>query len=141
MITHPRLVLAAMLGALALASCSSVSSIIPKPPEPVCGSAIDRGSVLVLDMTGYRGDEARIDAAVRERIGDYRILTDEPVWIPRTTVHGNGEYAGSIATVQSIAADWGCNLLLLLDTKMARTGMMVQSRNEERIWLVHAGRR
>lgn len=126
---------------LAVCTTAGCSSILPKPPEPVCGPGIDRGSVLVLDLRAQRGDPARIDAAVRDRVGDYRIMTDEPVWIPKRSASGESEYAGSIATVQSIAGDWGCNLLLLLDSKMDRTGVMVQARNEDRVWLVHAGRR
>ena len=129
---------AGLLAAVAVAACSS---ILPKPPEPVCGAGIHRGSVKVLDMTAYRMDQERIAAAVEEEVGGYRLMTDEPVWIPKRSASGEGAYSGSIATVQSIAADWGCNLLLLLDTKMARTGVMVQARNEDRVWLVHAGRR
>ncbi|MEJ8569150.1 hypothetical protein [Elongatibacter sediminis] len=122
------------------AGCSTVSSILPHGPEPVCGSAIHRGSVRVLDMTAYELNETRISAAIEERVGAYRILTDEPVWIPKRSTHGESAYAGNIATVQSIAGEWGCNLLILLDTRMERTSVRTQSRNESRVFLVHAGR-
>lgn len=132
------LVLIPWLTAGWLAACSS---LLPKPPEPVCGEPIDRGAVRVLDMTPYRRDQSRIAAEVSERVGEYRIMTEEPVWIPRLSATGTGDYAGSIATVQNIAAKWGCDLLLLLDTKMDRTGLLTQARNESRVWLVQAGRR
>lgn len=141
MVNFSRAALAGVFAAILLTACSTVSKILPGTPEPVCGSAIDRGAVLVLDMTGYRMQEDRIAAAVEARVGSYRIMTDEPVWIPKRSADRVRQQSSSIVSVQSIAADWGCNLLVLLDTKMAQTGVMVQARNEERVWLVHAGRR
>lgn len=137
---HAVSILCGILLTVTVSGCSKVASLLPDGAEPVCGSAIHRGSVRVLDMTGYKMDEDAISAAIEAEVGAYRIMTDEPVWIPKRSVHGEGAYAGSIATVQAIAGDWGCNLLVLLDTRMDRTSMRTQSRNEERVWLVLAGR-
>jgi hypothetical protein len=47
----------------------------------------------------------------------------------------------SLVGIRSIAADWGCNLLVLLDVKMGKTGSKLQSQNSDRLWLVEAGMR
>jgi hypothetical protein len=107
----------------------------------VCGPRINPGAVLVLDLTGYEQDEARISRGLEERVGAYRVMTESPVWIPKRSSTGTSGNSGSIASVQSISADWGCNLLLLLDSKMARNELKKQARNESRLWLVEAGMR
>ena len=124
----------------ALCVTTACSSLIPSFPEPVCGPKIDRGAVRVLDLTAYKMQEDLLDEAVRREVGGYRLMTDEPLWIPRRSATGTQGAPGSVAAVQSIAADWGCDLLLLLDTKMERNDLLTQGRKEEQVWLVHAGR-
>jgi hypothetical protein len=134
---YSRFALVGVLAALALVACSSN----PFAPDPVCGPGINPGAVLVLDLTGYEQDEGRIAQAVQKRVGAYRVMTESPVWIPKRSSVGKSGNSGSIASVQAISADWGCNLLLLLDSKMARNELKKQSRNESRVWLVQAGMR
>jgi hypothetical protein len=133
-----RLFLLCLLVAPVLSACSKNLFRVPEPP---CGRSIPRGDVMVLDMTGYKQQPSAIDAAVRAQAGAYQIMTPEPVWIPKRNTSGEADGTGTIASVQSISADWGCNLLILLDTKMARGELKTQARKEERIWLVEAGRR
>ena len=90
-------------------------------------------------MTGYQMQQSQIDEALRNTVGSYRLMTDKAVWIPRRGTTGGDKRPGSITGAKAVAADWGCNLLVLLDTKMARNNIKVQSRNEERVFLVHAG--
>jgi len=124
-----------VLAAGTLASCSS--SLLK--PDPVCGAAIRPSQVLVLDVSSYNQNQSQIAEAVRARTGSYRIMTKEPVWIPKRNSRANEDSPGKLADVQGIAADWGCNLLLLLDSRMGQTAMKTQSRNEARVWLVEAG--
>jgi hypothetical protein len=135
---YPRLALAGLLASTALAACSTN---ILKGPEPVCGAPIDRSAVLVLDMTGYEQQQDKITKAVQEQVGAYKVMTDGPVWIPKKNASRKSRSPASIVRVQSIAADWGCNLLILLDAKMARTELKTQARNEDVVWLVQAGMR
>lgn len=132
-----RFVSLASLVVMVTAACSWLT---PKSTGPDCGPKIDRGAVRVLDLTAYDMQERLIDDAVRKAVGAYRLMTAEPVWIPKRSATGSNGTPGSIAAVQSVAADWGCDLLLLLDTKMTRNELLVQGRNEEQVWLVHAGR-
>jgi len=132
------MILATCVLLLLLSSCSS---IIPRPADPECGNSIPLYAVLVLDVTTYNRREDLIDDAVRQRVGSYRIMTDEPLWIPRKNLSDVTGSAGRITDVQSISAGWGCNLLLLLDSRAARTGLTAQSGEEGVEWLVHAGRR
>ena len=130
-----------MLSLVALAAITAAcSSIMPRSSGPDCGPPIERGAVRVLDLTSYGMQEGLIDDAVRNAVGAYRLMTEEPVWIPKRSATGNPGTPGSIASAQQVAADWGCNLLLLLDTKMTRNELLMQGRNEEQVWLVHAGR-
>lgn len=135
---YPRLVALGLPVVMALSACSSN---ILKGPDPVCGAPIDRGAVMVLDMTGYEQRQDEIARAVQEKVGSYHVMTDSPVWIPKQGSSRKSRSSASIVHVQSIAADWGCNLLILLDSKMARTEVKRQSRNEDVIWLVQAGMR
>ena len=134
---HARLAPVLALAAIFLVSCSS--NLLK--PEPVCGASIATVSVMVLDMTGYEMQEDKIAEAVRKQAGAYRVLTEKPVWIPKRDVSGDSGEMSSLAGIRSIAADWGCNLLVLLEVKMGQTGLKVQSRNENRVWLVEAGMR
>ena len=124
----------------ALGVCACSSSLI-KGPDPVCGASINRSAVLVVDLTGENLPQGQVSEAVRKQAGPYRLMTQEPVWVPKRRGSGNTGYPSSIAGVQSIAADWGCNLVVLLDSKMAQTDVRTQARNEDRIWLVVAGMR
>jgi len=133
-----RLASAGLLVSMTLMACSSN---ILKGPEPVCGAPIDRSAVRVLDMTGYEQQQDKITKAVQEQVGAYKVMTDGPVWIPKLSSSRKSRSPASIVHVQSIAADWGCNLLILLDSKMARTELKTQARNEEVVWLVQAGMR
>ena len=131
----------ASISAFAILVLPACSSSILKGPEPVCGQSISRSDVLVVDLTGQNLERGQVDEAVRKQAGPYRLMTEEPVWIPRRKASGNTGYPSSIAGVQSISADWGCNLVVLLDTKMSQTNVKNQSRNEDRVWLVVAGKR
>jgi hypothetical protein len=134
----PRSALIAFCAVIALGACKSN---ILKSSDPVCGPRIKSYSVKVVDLTPYEPSEALIAAAVREQVGNFQFMTDEPVWIPKRTSAGDYNNTGKIAGVQSIAAEWGCDLLVLLDVKMTKNDLRRQSRNENRTWLVHAGRR
>lgn len=135
---YPRLASAGLLVVMALVACSTN---FLKGPEPVCGAPIDRSAVLVLDMTGYEQQQDKITKAVQEKVGAYKVMTDGAVWIPKRAPSGPSKSQASIVNVQSIAADWGCNLLILLDSKMGQTERKRQARNEDVIWLVQAGMR
>ena len=137
----PRLASAGLLVIMPLAALVACSTNILKGPEPVCGAPIDRSAVLVLDMTGYEQQQDKITKAVQEKVGAYKVMTDGAVWIPRRAPSGKSKSQASIVNVQSIAADWGCNLLILLDSKMGQTERKRQARNEDVIWLVQAGMR
>jgi len=128
-------------GALLLVTLMGCSSSLIKGPDPVCGASISRGGVLVVDLTDENLPQGSVDEAIRKQAGSYRIMTEEAVWIPKRRGSGNTGYPSSIAGVQSIAADWGCNLLVLLDSKMSKTDVRTQARNEDRVWLVVAGKR
>ncbi len=138
---YPRLVLVGLLALISLGSLVACSSNILKGPEPVCGPGIERSAVLVLDMTAYNQNQDEIAKAVQEKVGAYRLMTASPVWIPKKGSSRKMKSTASIVRAQSIAADWGCNLLILLDSKMARTEVKTQSRNEDVVWLVQAGMR
>jgi len=141
---HPRLGLVGLLAGMSfcvLGMMVACSSNIFKGPDPVCGPRIERSQVRVLDMTGYEQNQDEIAKAVQEQVGGYHLMTQTPVWIPKNSSSGKMRSAASIVQVQSIAADWGCNLLILLDSKMARTERKRESRNEDVVWLVQAGMR
>jgi len=137
----PRLVSAGLLVLISLAVLVSCSTNILKGPEPVCGAPIDRSAVLVLDMTGYEQQQDKITKAVQEKVGTYKVMTKGAVWIPKRTTSGKSKSQASIVNVQTIAADWGCNLLILLDSKMGQTERKREAQNEDVIWLVQAGMR
>lgn len=120
-----------------LVSCSS--NVLK--PDPVCGPSIAQVSVMIVDATGYEMQRDKIDAAVKQQAGSYRIMTEKPVWIPKKGVSGNASELSSLVGIRSIAADWGCSLLVLLDVKMGKTGSKLQSQNSDRLWLVEAGMR
>ncbi|MGH8035448.1 MAG: hypothetical protein ACREO9_09495 [Lysobacterales bacterium] len=134
---YARLALVLAFAFCALVSCSSN----PLKPEPVCGPGIAQVAVMLVDATGYEMHQDKIAEAVRQQAGAYRLMTAKPVWIPKKGVSGNSGEFSNLVGIKSIAADWGCNLLVVLDVKMGKTGFKLESRNEDRIWLVEAGMR
>lgn len=129
------------VSAITVLGAYACSSSVLTGPDPVCGPSINRGAVLVVDLTGENLPQGEVSEAVRKQAGAYRLMTEEPVWVPKRRGSGNTGYPSSIAGVQSIVADWGCNLVVLLDTKMSKTDVRTQARNEDRVWLVVAGMR
>lgn len=109
--------------------------------EPVCGPSIAQVAVMIVDATGYDMQSDKIAEAVKQQAGNYRIMTEKPTWIPKKGVSGNSSELSSLVGIRSIAAGWGCNLLVLMDVKMGKTGSKLQSQNSDRIWLVEAGMR
>lgn len=123
--------------ALLLGACSAFD---PKNTNPYCGEAIDFHRVLLVDMTSYNLQEERISQALREQLGEYRLVTDKPVQIPRDYAFWNRDNIKGIAGAKAEAAEWGCNLLVLLETRAARSTVGgFQGRTEDRVWLVHVG--
>jgi hypothetical protein len=123
--------------ALMLGACSAFD---PKNTNPYCGEAIDFHSVLLVDMTAHNLQEQRIAQALDEQLGEYRLVTDQPVQIPRDYAFWNRGNIKGIAGAKAEAAEWGCNLLVLLEVKAARSSVgSLQGRTEDRVWLVHVG--
>lgn len=120
-----------------LGACSAFD---PKNTNPYCGEAIEFHRVLLVDMTAYGMQEERVSQALREQLGEYRLVTDKPVQIPRDYAYWNRDNINGIAGAKAEAASWGCNLLVLMDVKAARAGVGgLQGRTEDRVWLVHVG--
>jgi hypothetical protein len=128
----------ALCAVITLGACKSN---FLKSSDPACGARINSYSVTIVDLTPYDLSEGQVAAAVREQVGNFRFMTEEPIWIPKRSMSGDIHSSGKIAGVQAIAAEWGCDLLVLLDMKMAQNELRRQSRNEGKTWLVHAGRR
>jgi hypothetical protein len=123
--------------ALLLGACSAFD---PKNTNPYCGEAIDFHRVRLVDMTSYEMQEERISQALREQLGEYRLVTDTPVQIPRDYAFWNRGNIKGIAGAKAEAAAWGCNLLVLMETKAARSTVGgLQGRTEDVVWLVHVG--
>lgn len=123
--------LASLLGA-----CSMFD---PKNTNPYCGESIPIQSVQIIDMTSYQNPDAQLDGVLRELFEDYRLVTEKPVQIPRDYAYQNRNNVTGIAGAKSEASQWGCNLLVLMQVKAARTGVSVQARNEDKAWMVHVG--
>jgi hypothetical protein len=122
---------------LLLGACSAFD---PKNTNPYCGEAIDFHRVLLVDMTSYNMQEERISQALREQLGEYRLVTDKPVQIPRDYAFWNRDNVKGIAGAKAEAAEWGCNLLVLLETRAARSSVGgLQGRTDDLVWLVHVG--
>lgn len=124
---------------LVLASCSALD---PKNADPRCGDPIDFQQVRLVDMTAYSRQEDRFEQALQAEVGNFRLVTESPVQIPRDYAFWNSQSIHGIAGAKSEAASWGCNLLVLMEVKAARKGVGgLQSRVEDRVWMVHVGTR
>jgi hypothetical protein len=123
----------------AVAVLGACSVFDPKNTNPYCGEAIDYQRVQLVDMTSFDMQEDEINAALQARFGSYRLVTDKPVQIPRDYAYWNRNKISGIAGAKTEAAQWGCNLLVLMEVKAARSGVGVQARNEDRVWMVHVG--
>lgn len=122
---------------LVLGGCSAFD---PKKTNPYCGAAIDFHRVMLVDMTSYDMQEDRISQALRAQLGEYRLVTDKPVQVPRDYAFWNRNNIKGIAGAKAEAASWGCNLLVLMEAKAARASVGgLQGRTEDRVWLVHVG--
>lgn len=122
---------------LMLAACSAFD---PKNTNPYCGERIDYHRVLLVDMTSYNMQEDKVSQALQQKLGNYRLVTDKPVQIPRDYAFWNRDNIKGIAGAKAEAAEWGCNLLVLMDVKAARSGVGgLQAPVEDRVWLVHVG--
>ncbi len=119
-----------------LASCSAFD---PKSTNPYCGEAIDYQQVMVVDMTSFDMQESTVSSALQAKLGNYRLVTVKPVQVPRDYAYWNSRNINGIAGAKSEAAQWGCNLLVLMEVKAARSSVGKQARNEERAWMVHVG--
>lgn len=119
-----------------LAACSAFDS---KNTNPYCGAPIDYHRVQLVDLTAYDMQQDKINAALQSKFGNYRLVTEKPVQIPRDYAYWNSKNIKGIAGAKSEAAAWGCNLLVLTGVKAARGGAAGQARNEERVWLVLVG--
>ncbi len=119
---------------------SACSAFDPKNTKPYCGESIDFHRVRLIDLTAYDLQRDQIDAALKKELGSsYRLVTDKPVQIPRDYAYWNRGNINGIAGAKSEAAQWGCNLLVLTEVKAARSGVGVQARNEDRVWMVLVG--
>ena len=136
--TYLRIAATALCAVVALGACKSN---ILKSSDPACGARINSYAVQIVDLTAYDLSDGQVASAVREQVGNFQFMTEKPIWIPRRTMAGDDHKSGKLAGVQAVAAEWGCDLLVLLDVKMAQNELRRQSRNESRVWLVHAGRR
>jgi hypothetical protein len=121
------------------ATLSACSAFDPRNTRPYCGEPVDFHSVRLVDMTSYNLQEDKITAALQQELGSYRLVTDKPVQIPKDYAYWNRDQIGGIAGAKSEAASWGCNLLVLMEVKAARSGVGDQARNEDRVWMVHVG--
>jgi len=111
----------------------------PKNTNPYCGESINFNQVELVDMTAFDLQEDKITAALQAKLGNYRLVTEKPVQVPRDYAYWNSRNIKGIAGAKSEAAQWGCNLLVLMEVKAARTSGGVQARNEDRAWMVHVG--
>lgn len=124
-------------GSLVMGSCSMFD---PKSTHPYCGEPLDFQQVRLVDMTAYDMPEDRMMQVLKSEVGEYRLVTDKPVQIPRDYAFWNSSAVNGIAGAKSEAASWGCNLLVLMQVKAARNGVGgLQSRVEDRVWMVHVG--
>ncbi|MDZ4728474.1 MAG: hypothetical protein SH820_00830 [Xanthomonadales bacterium] len=119
-----------------LGACSMFD---PKNTNPYCGESINFNQVELVDMTAFDLQEDKITAALQAKLGNYRLVTEKPVQVPRDYAYWNSRNIKGIAGAKSEAAQWGCNLLVLMEVKAARTSGGVQARNEDRAWMVHVG--
>jgi hypothetical protein len=124
-------------GSLLVGSCSMFDS---RNNYPYCGEPIDVHQVQLVDMTSYNQQESRIETALKEQYGNYRLVTDKPVQVPRDYAYWNRNQVNGIAGAKAEAAQWGCNLLVLMEVKAARATVGgLQGRTEDRVWMVHVG--
>ena len=121
-----------------MAACSAFD---PKKTNPYCGSKIDFQAVHIVDLTSYRNPDEQLSSVLRQQFPNYRLVTEKPVQIPRDYAYVNRDNIKGIAGTKSEAASWGCDLLVLMEVKAARTGIGVQARNEGKAWMVHVGTR
>ena len=122
--------------AAVLGACSAFD---PKNTNPYCGESIDYQQVVLVDMTSFDLQEDQINAALQAKFSNYRLVTAKPVQIPRDYAFWNSNNIKGIAGAKTEAAAWGCNLLVLMEVKAARSSVGKQARNEERAWMVHVG--
>ncbi len=122
--------------AASLAACSAFD---PKNTNPYCGEPIEYHRVQLIDLTGYDMQEDKISAALQSKFGNYRLVTEKSVEVPRDYAYWKSNNIKGIAGAKTEAASWGCNLLVLTGVKAARSGVGVQARNEETVWLVLVG--
>jgi hypothetical protein len=127
------------LAAALAASLSACSAFDPRHTRPYCGEPVDFHTVRMVDMIRYNMQEDQITAALQQELGSYRLVTEKPVQIPKDYAYWNRDQVSGLAGAKSEAASWGCNLLVLLEVKAARTGVGDQARNEDRVWMVHVG--
>jgi len=119
-----------------LAACAAFDS---KNTNPYCGESIEYHRVQLVDLTPLDMQEDKINAALQSKFGNYRLVTEKPVQIPRNYAFWKSKNLKGIAGAKTEAAAWGCNLLVLTGVKAARGMSSVQARNEERVWLVLVG--
>src|SRR5690606_17489254 len=81
-------------GSLVMGSCSMFDS---RNNYPYCGEPIDVSQVQLADMSAYNLQESRIQAALQEQFGNYRLVTDKPVQVPRDYAYWNRDQVNGIA--------------------------------------------
>ena len=119
---------------------SACSAFDPKNTNPYCGPAIDFHRVLLVDMSSSNMQADQVSQALQQKLGSYQLVTDKPVQVPRDYAYWNRNNIKGIAGAKSEAAGWGCNLLVLMEVKAARSGVGgLQANTEDRVWLVHVG--
>lgn len=121
------------------ASLVACSAFDPKNTNPYCGEPIEYHRVQLVDLTAYDMDTNAIDTALKSKFGNYRLISEKPVQVPRDYAFWNRNNVKGIAGAKTEAASWGCNLLVLTGVKAARSGVSVQARNEDQVWLVLVG--
>jgi hypothetical protein len=132
---HARL-MTAMAVFLILGGCSVFDT---KNTNPYCGESVKYQTVELVDLTSFEDAEDRLDSLLRSKFDNYRLMTEKPLQIPRDYVYWNRKNIKGISGAKSEAASWGCNLLVLMEAKAARSGVGVQARNEDIVWMVHVG--
>jgi hypothetical protein len=118
---------------------TACSAFAPENTSPYCGASISYQSVQIVDLTSFRNPGEQLDSVLRDQFENYRLVTDKPVQVPRDYVYWNRKNIKGISGARSEASEWGCNLLVLMEKKAARTSVGVQSRNEDVAWMVHVG--
>jgi hypothetical protein len=125
--------------ACTVALLGACSAFDPKNTNPYCGEAIDFQQVQLVDLTSFDMQEGEIRSALQAKFGSYNLVTEKPVQVPRDYAYWSSQNISGISGAKSEAAQWGCNLLVLVEVKAARTSVGKQARNEDRAWMVLVG--